>query len=90
MSKKIPYDLYSLIPSQQTMYLMFKYTFSKQIAQIPTSFSVDKDIDFELLTKALNIEFERNDSLRLRFTKVDKEIKKEMIEFAYNNLLGID
>ena len=76
MSKKMPYDLYSLIPSQQTMYLMFKYTFSKQIAQIPTSFSVDKDIDFELLTKALNIEFERNDSLRLRFTKVDKEIKQ--------------
>lgn len=76
MSKKIPYNLYSLIPSQQTMYLMFKYTFSKQISQIPTSFSVDKDIDFELLTKALNIEFERNDSLRLRFIKSDKEIKQ--------------
>ena len=76
MSKTIPYKLYDLIPSQQTMYLMFKYTFSKQISQIPTSFSVDKDIDFELLTKALNIEFERNDSLRLRFIKVDKEFKQ--------------
>ena len=76
MSKNIPYTLYDLIPSQQTMYLMFKYTFSKQISQIPTSFSIDKDIDFELLTKALNIEFERNDSLRLRFVKVDKTIKQ--------------
>ena len=76
MSKKSPEVLYNLIPSQQTMYLMFKYTFSKQIVQIPTSFSIDKDIDLELLTKALNIEFERNDSLRLRFTKVDKEIKQ--------------
>lgn len=77
MKKEFPYKLYDLIPSQQTMYLMFKYTFSKQISQIPTSFSVeDRDLDFELLTKALNIEFERNDSLRLRFVKVDKEIKQ--------------
>ena len=76
MSKNIPYTLYDLIPSQQSMYLMFKYTFSKQIVQIPTSFSIDKDIDFELLTKALNIEFERNDSLRLKFVKVEKTIKQ--------------
>ena len=76
MSKKIPYTLYDLIPSQQTMYLIFKYTFSKQISQIPTSFSIDKDIDFEVLTKALNIEFERNDSLRIKFVKTDKTIKQ--------------
>lgn len=76
MKKAFPYKLYDLIPSQETMYLMFKYTFSKQISQIPTSFSVDKDLDFELMTKALNIEFERNDSLRLRFIKEDKAIKQ--------------
>lgn len=77
MKKEFPYKLYDLIPSQQTMYLMFKYTFSKQISQIPTSFCVeDRDLDFDLLTKALNIEFERNDSLRLRFIKVDKQIKQ--------------
>ena len=76
MKKINPEKLYDLIPSQQTMYLMFKYTFSKQISQIPTSFCVDRDLDFDLLTKALNIEFERNDSLRLRFTKVDKELKQ--------------
>lgn len=80
MKNEIPYKLYDLIPSQQTMYLMFKYTFSKQIAQIATSFSIqDVNIDFDLLTKALNIEFERNDSLRLRFTKVDKQIKQYFI-----------
>lgn len=76
MKKEFPYPLYDLIPSQQTMYLMFKYTFSKQISQIPTSFSIDKDIDFDLMTKALNIEFERNDSLRIKFVKVDKTIKQ--------------
>ena len=76
MKKEFPYKLYDLIPSQETMYLMFKYTFSKQISQIPTSFAIDKDIDFELMTKALNIEFERNDSLRLRFMKVDKKLQQ--------------
>ena len=67
---------YDLIPSQETMYLMVKYSFSKQLTQIPTSFAVNEDLDFDLLTKALNIEFERNDSLRLRFKKVDKQIKQ--------------
>lgn len=76
MKKNIPEKLYDLIPSQQTMYLMVKYSFSKQLTQIPTSFSVDRDLDFDLLTKALNIEFERNDALRLRYTMVDKQIKQ--------------
>lgn len=76
VKKTTPEVLYDLIPSQQTMYLMFKYTFSKQIAQIATSFALEKDIDFDLLTKALNIEIQRNDSLRLKFIKVDKEIKQ--------------
>ena len=76
MKKQTPGVMYELIPSQQTMYLMFKYTFSKQIAQIATSFALEKDIDFDLLTKALNIEIQRNDSLRLKFMKVDKEIKQ--------------
>ena len=76
MKKEFPYKLYDLIPSQETMYLMFKYTFSKQISQIPTSFAVDIDLDFDLMAKALNIELERNDSLRLRFIKQDKKLKQ--------------
>ena len=74
--QEIPYPLYGLIPSQQTMYMMVRFSFHKQLVQVPTSFSVDKDIDFELLTRAFNIEIERNDSLRLRFVKQDKEIKQ--------------
>ena len=72
----IPYKLYSLIPSQQTMYMMVRYSFHKQLVQVPTSFAVDKDIDFDLFKKAFNIEIERNDSLRLRFVKINKEIKQ--------------
>ena len=70
MKKELPAKLYDIIPSQETMYLMVKYSFSKQLTQIPTSITIEGDMDFDVLTKALNIEFERNDSLRLRFTKV--------------------
>lgn len=69
-------NLYDLIPSQNTMYLMQKYTFHKQIVQIPTSFMVDMDVDFNLLTRALNVEIQRNDSMRLRFKKEGKSIKQ--------------
>ena len=76
MSKKIPYDLYDLIPSQETMHLMVKYSFKKQIVQIPCSIVVDSDINFDLMQKAFEIEIERNDSLRNRFTVVDKQLKQ--------------
>ena len=71
---------YNLIPSQDTMYLMQKYTLHKQIVQIPTAFSVDIDVDFDLLLKALNIEIERNDSLRLRFKKNGKKIQQYFLD----------
>ncbi len=71
---------YDLIPSQDTMYLMQKFTFHKQIVQIPTSFMVDMDVDFNVLTKALNIEIERNDSMRLRFKKEGKKIQQYFLD----------
>ena len=76
MKKNLPEKLYDIIPSQQSMYLMVKYSFSKQLVQIPISVTVERDLDFEVMTKALNIEFERNDSLRLRFVKDGKSIKQ--------------
>ena len=80
MSKKIPYTLYDLIPSQETMHLMVKYSFKKQIVQIPCSFTAETEIDFDLMQKAFEIEIERNDSLRNRFTVVDKQLKQYFIE----------
>lgn len=71
---------YDLIPSQETMYLMQKYTFHKQIVQIPSAFAVDLDVDFNTLLKALNIEIQRNDSLRLRFKKNGKKIQQYFLD----------
>ena len=80
MSKKIPYTLYDLIPSQETMHVMVKYSFKKQIVQIPCSFTAETEINFDLMQKAFEIEIERNDSLRNRFTVVDKQLKQYFIE----------
>lgn len=64
---------------------MVKYSFHKQLTQIPTSFSVDRDIDFELLQKAWNIELERNDSLRIRYISQDKKLKQYFLpELKYD------
>lgn len=83
MAKKAPLidkPLYDLIPSQQSMYIMVKYSVHKEVIQIPASIAVNEKLDFDLLKKALNIEIERNDALRLRFTKVDGKIKQYFID----------
>ncbi len=79
------YRLYDIIPSQNAMYLMYKFGLHKQQAQIPASITVtDYDFDFELLQKAFDIEIQRNESLRNRFVKVGKEIKQYFIDdFSY-------
>lgn len=66
--------LYDIIPSQDCMYLMHKYSLHKQMAQIPTSFTVGVDIDFAVLQKALNIVIKRNDCLRLAFVKKGRRL----------------
>lgn len=85
--KQLPEKLYDLIPSQQTMYMMVKYSFHKQLTQIPISFSVEKDLDFNVLRRAFNIEIERNDSLRIRFAVVDKQVKQYFLDsFCVENI----
>lgn len=77
-SEKLNY--YDIIPSQESMYLMFKFGFHKQMAQIPTSVSVDYDLDFDILQKAFDIEIQRNDCLRTRFVKKRGTVKQYFAE----------
>lgn len=74
--KEIPAVHYPLISSQQTMYYMIKFSIHKSIMQIPTSITVNQKFDMELLKKAVNLEIARNDCMRLRFFKLDKEIRQ--------------
>lgn len=75
--KKLSSSVYELIPPQEMIQFMLKYSFfHKQVTQIPESIIVKKDIDFNIMEKAFNIEIERNDSLRLRFFKEKGRIKQ--------------
>lgn len=75
--KKPTGAVYELIPPQEMIQFMLKYSFfHKQVTQIPESIIVKKDIDFDLMEKAFNIEIERNDCLRLRFFKEKGRIKQ--------------
>ena len=80
LKKTVTETLYDLSPSQQTMYFMIKYSLHKQVIQIPTSFSVKKELDFRILAKAVNIEIARNDCLRLRFLKQDRQVKQYFLQ----------
>lgn len=73
-------NYYDLIPSQDAMYLMFKFGLHKQMSQIPTSVSVDYELDFDLLQKAFDIEIQRNDALRIRFVKKNRAVKQYFID----------
>lgn len=73
--------IYDLIPPQEMIQFMLKYSFfHKQVTQIPESITVSKEIDFEIMKKAVNIEIERNDCLRLRFFKKGGKIKQYFLD----------
>ncbi len=81
MMKKISGTVYELIPPQEMIQFMLKYSFfHKQVTQIPESIIVSKEIDFDLMKKAFNIEIERNDCLRLRFFKEKGRIKQYFLD----------
>ena len=63
-------EYFEFSPAQEMINFMLKYSFfHKQVIQIPSSIVVKRKIDFDLMQKALEIEVERNDCMRLRFEK---------------------
>lgn len=81
MKKPIIKKSYDLIPAQDMIQFMLKHSFfHKQVTQIPESMIVKKELDFDVMKKAFNIEIERNDCLRLRFFKEKGKIKQYFID----------
>lgn len=74
-------EVFDLIPPQEMINFMLKYSFfHKQVIQCPVSVTTEKEIDFDLMKKALNIEIERNDCLRLRFFKKGGKYKQYFLD----------
>lgn len=72
--KNLEKKYYEIIPSQDCMYLMHRFSLHKQMAQIPTSFTLKSELDFDVLQRAFNIVIKRNDCMRLAFTKKDGKL----------------
>ncbi len=83
---------YDLTPAQDMIQFMLKHSFfHKQVTQIPESMIVKKELDFDVMKKAVNIEIERNDCLRLRFFKEKGKIKQYFIdEYKVDNIPVLD
>ena len=73
--------VYDLTPAQDMIQFMLKYSFfHKQVTQIPESIITEREIDFDLMKKAVNVEIDRNDCMRLRFFKEKGKIKQYFLE----------
>ena len=81
MAKHPEGQVYDLTPAQDMIQFMLKYSFfHKQVTQIPESIITQRKIDFDLMKKALNIEIERNDCMRLRFFKEKGKIRQYFLK----------
>lgn len=85
------YKLYELTPSQDVICLQTKYTLFKRVVNILFSATSDEEIDFALMKKAFNILVKRNDCLRIRFVKKNKQIMQYFLnEYEYENIPVIE
>ena len=74
--------LYNLTPSQDVSYLQCKYTLFKRVVNILTSLTLDEQVDFDVMKKALNLLIERHDCLRIRFVKKNKNLMQYIVDCA--------
>lgn len=73
---------YGLTTAQKVAYMQYKYCFFKEAINVVICLYVKQQLDPELLKKALNIEIERNDCLRLFFRK-KKDAVSQFISDPY-------
>ena len=72
--------LYELCPSQNVILLQTKYTLWPKVVNIVFSASKNEEMDFALLDKAFNLVVKRNDCLRIRFVKKNKQLMQYFLE----------
>ena len=69
-------QVYKLIHSQEMVQYMWKYSVHMQSTQIPIAMAFSEELDFSILARAVNIEIERNDCMRLRIFREGFKIKQ--------------
>jgi len=81
---------YDLSSAQNLLSLQQRYNLHRQCNNICTSIFFDKKLDFDVLKKAIEITYERNDALRVRITKIDKKDKQYFAESGLQEIGILD
>lgn len=81
---------YDLSSAQQLLFYSQTFTLHKQVNNICTSVLVDKELDLNIIKQAIEIACERNDSFRLRLTKIDKVVKQYFEEYEKPSIEYLD
>lgn len=80
--------VYDIISSQEMVTYMWKYCMHLQATQVPCAIAFDEYLDFNILARAVNVEIERNDCLRLRVFKSHGKIKQYFLgEYKLDKIL---
>ena len=88
MKPKNSEQVYKLIHSQEMVQYMWKYSVHMQSTQIPLAIAFDEELDFSLLARAVNVEIERNDCMRLRIFRDGLKVKQYFLdEFRLDKIL---
>ena len=79
--------LYDFNQAQDVDMMQFKFSLHKAVLHVPSCMIVDHPLDWSLMERALNIEIERNDCLRLHFVKTKEGLKQYYIpQYTVSNV----
>ncbi len=83
---------FDLTPAQKAQYQKIQEYKTQQVANICVSMTLQSPLDFGLLKKCIQLEYERYECLRVRFTAPDKndEIKQYVIPEEHRDIRYVD
>lgn len=88
MKPKNGEQVYKLIHSQEMVQFMWKYSVHTQSTQIPVAMAFDEELDFKILARAVNVEIERNDCMRLRIFREGRKVRQFFLnEYKLDKIL---
>ena len=74
-------EYFPLTPPQEMIHFMLKYSFfHKQVIQIPACVTLKREVNLELMKKAVYEEVKRNDCMRLRFEKKGGKVRQYFLD----------
>lgn len=74
-------EYFPLTPPQEMIHFMLKYSFfHKQVIQIPACVTLKREVNLELMKKAVYEEVKRNDCMRLRFEKKGGKVMQYFLD----------